>query len=395
MPSGYKAENGYRLGQWVGAQRYKRDKLTAEQESRLASLDGWVWAVSNSSVRISREDWEEIFSYLCQYVKEYGNAKVPDKFKIESGFDLGSWVSRQRSNQSELMPEQKLKLESLEGWVWNVSEAAWEESFMCLLKYAEEKGDARVPAEYKTTDGYSLGGWVRIQRVNRNKLDSDKILRLESVAGWIWGVREEQWEVGFAHLIEFVEQEGHAYVTDRHRSPDGYGLGNWVKAQRKKRDNLKQWQVSKLESVKSWLWSIKEASWEEGFSYLTKYVALEGHAKVLQSYKTEDGFRLGAWVGRLRSNRNILSAEQLSRLESLNGWVWDVNHAAWEESFLYLTKYVETEGHAQVPSSYKTEDGYALGNWVGKQRSKRAMLTTDQKSRLDALGFYWNFSPLQ
>jgi hypothetical protein len=43
-----------------------------------------------------------------------------------------------------------------------------------------------------------------------------------------------------------------------------------------------------------------------------------------------------------------------------------------------------------VPRSYKTDDGFALGNWVKNQRSKRDTLSTDRKQRLEAIGFVWD-----
>jgi hypothetical protein len=62
------------------------------------------------------------------------------------------------------------------------------------------------------------------------------------------------------------------------------------------------------------------------------------------------------------------STARRQRLEALDGWVWDADVAAWEEGFIRLTAYLQAEGHARVPASYSTADGYRLGQWVARQR---------------------------
>ena len=86
-----------------------------------------------------------------------------------------------------------------------------------------------------------------------------------------------------------------------------------------------------------------------------------------------------------------MSADRRERLEALNGWVWDETVAAWEEGFSHLTAYVQAEGHARVPWSYRTAEGYQLGSWVLKQRGKKDSLSADRWQRLDEVdGWVWN-----
>ena len=94
------------------------------------------------------------------------------------------------------------------------------------------------------------------------------------------------------------------------------------------------------------------------------YVEENGHARVPKRYKTKDGYALGGWVSTQRANKDNLTPERVSRLESLSGWVWDALAADWEEGFSNLSRYVEAMGHARVPQRYKTKDGYTLGRWI-------------------------------
>ena len=136
-----------------------------------------------------------------------------------------------------------------------------------------------------------------------------------------------------------------------------------------------------------------DAAWDEGFVQLTAYVQAEEHARVPQTYRTPMGYGLGAWVRNQRSKQDSLSADRQQRLEALDGWVWDAQDcdAAWDEGFAQLTAYVQTEGHARVPRSYRTASGSRLGAWCGQQRTKKDRLSADRRQRLEALeGWLWD-----
>ena len=135
------------------------------------------------------------------------------------------------------------------------------------------------------------------------------------------------------------------------------------------------------------------ASWEEWIGQLTAYAQAEGHARVPQTYRTEEGYRLGLWVENQRMKKDRLSADRRDRLEAVDGWLWDPFATDWETGFAQLTAYAQAEGHAGVPSSYRTATGYRLGQWASIQRSKQDSLSADRRQRLEefscALGFSW------
>ena len=102
------------------------------------------------------------------------------------------------------------------------------------------------------------------------------------------------------------------------------------------------------------------------------------------------GYRLGQWVGMQRRNKDSLSPERRERLEALAGWVWYPHATAWEEGYGQLTIYVQTEGHARVPATYRTAVGNRLGQWVGVQRRNKDSLFPERRERLEALpGWVW------
>src|SRR5262249_32262162 len=52
--------------------------------------------------------------------------------------------------------------------------------------------------------------------------------------------------------------------------------------------------------------------------------------------------------------------------------------------------FVKEHKHCRVPTEYKSEDGYKLGRWAVNQRTRKNTLASEQKARLDALGFDWD-----
>ena len=159
------------------------------------------------------------------------------------------------------------------------------------------------------------------------------------------------WEFFFGLLESFVEREGHSRVPLRYRE-DGYRLGSWVNSSAISHEEVgsPRERVRRLEAVRGWVWDTYEASWDEGYGHLLRFVEREGHALVPAKH-LEDGFRLGSWINvqRRQFHQGSLRGERQARLEALPSWSWDALRARWEENFLQLERSVEREGHARGP----------------------------------------------
>ena len=331
------------------------------------------------------ESWMFWYGLLEAFIKECGDCRVPQRYKSDDGYELGRWVGVQRRNKDKMNAERRQRLEALPGWSWDALADQWEEGFFQLREFSDREGHCRVPDGYKTDDAYRLSGWVQTQRSNKDKMSAERRQRLEALPSWSWDVFSEKWEEGFSHLKQFSDREGHCRVAGSYKTNDGYRLGIWVVNQRAKKDAMDLDRRQRLEVLPGWSWDVLSEQWEERFSHLKQFSEREGHCRVTDGYKTDDGYGFGQWISVQRRNKDTMEPDRRQRLEALPGWSWDVFSEKWEEGFSHLKQFSDREGHCRVSQSYKTDDGYRLGNWVSKQRITRDAMEPDRRQRLKAL----------
>ena len=58
----------------------------------------------------------------------------------------------------------------------------------------------------------------------------------------------------------------------------------------------------------------------------------EGHSRVHQHFKTDEGFKLGGWVASQRKNKDTLSKDKIDKLNDLD-FDWDPLERDWEENY--------------------------------------------------------------
>lgn len=387
-------EKGQQLGNWVNKQRslHSAGELSAGRAARLAALPGWSWDTRESA-------WDEGFGHLVAYWRRTGNPRPPAKH-IESGYRLGSWVSKQRDRYlgNEMASERADRLERLEGWTWDARQAAWEEGFAALGDFVAREGHSSVPPTFEA-DGFKLGRWIitQRQRFKRGTLDVPPVERLEELPGWTWNSLDARWDEGFAHLEKFAKREGHCLVPRGHLEGT-FRLGDWLTnqvARSYRTGRMRADRRALLEALPGWPSStVSDARWESSFARLERYVQRHGTSRASQGYVEGDGFRLGGWVAsqRQRRKRGTLNPEEARRLEGLEDWTWDATRAVWEDGWPYLQRYVEREGTAIAPRSV-VEGGFPLGRWVESARQARRRATLDEAvaRRLESLpGWTWH-----
>jgi hypothetical protein len=173
VPQRFVADDGGKLGDWVGKQRQlrKAGKLTPKRVGRLEAVD-FVWDALEHL-------WETGFELLKAYRSEHGHCECTT---------LGQWVNDQR----KAYKLRKLSLERIArltaaGFVWTVNPGLWDASFKHLTAYRASFGDCLVPKKFLAADGTKLGLWVAAQRRDyvAGVLSDDRVERLDAIA-FVW-----------------------------------------------------------------------------------------------------------------------------------------------------------------------------------------------------------------
>jgi hypothetical protein len=375
VPSKYRDE-GFRLGQWVINQRVFRRKgmLDEDKQRRLEEL-GFVWNVPHTA-------WEAHFVLLDEYVKKTGSALVPQD-EMWKGFALGRWVHKQRQARHTLSASRIECLESVPDWTWDVDAAIWDDFFALLMRFAKREGHARVPSDHIEARK-KLGKWVENMRSRKHLLEPEQVTLLNSV-GFVWNVKEAQWEDCLEALRSYARLHGNLRVPDD-LFVDGVRLSSWIKTQRHQYnlERLGHERIRKLKTVPCWTWKPREDQWDEFFDELRAFVKHEGHVRFAS------GTALGKWLERERLlyRRGKLSDEHQRRLESIRGFAWDPRDARWDHAYQLLKRWIMAKSHPapSVPArvSYR---GFPLGDWVATQRAlhRRGKLRLDRVKRLESL----------
>ena len=256
----------------------------------------------------------------------------------------------------------------------------WNHYYEEAVNYYNENGNLNVPKKYITPSGVNLGQWLCTQRVlyrnSRYRLSEEQIEKLEKIE-INWLKRDDAtWERNYGEAVKFYENNGHLRVSTKYVTEDGMALGKWISNQRTKYRNksnaLTEDQIYQLDSI-DMVWDDNEAQWQYYYGEAAKYYDENGHLNVPVSYVTEDGANLGNWLSALRSTRRgnsnrKLTDKQIEELDAI-GMVWEKrNDIVWQKGYEIAYEHFQTHGNVDVVSSYKTEDGFALGKWVSRQQ---------------------------
>ena len=382
---------------WNAAMAEYREKIEFFNLPSKVDQARFIEALTTKIIEVIARQWDFWFGLTIKYKNQHGNANAPASYKTPDGFKLGYWQSERRTNfrTGKLEQDRIKKLEEI-GFVWELLVESFNKGFEETLRYKKQHGTANAPRSYKTPEGFNLGSWQRTQRkcFRNGKLEQDRIKKLEEI-GFVWEVREESFNQGFEETLRYKKQHGNANAPASYKTPEGFNLGAWLSNQRTnfRTGKLEQDRIKKLEEI-GFVWElhVSEGLFNKGFEETLRYKEQHGTANAPYSYKSSEGFKLGAWQCERRKNfkSGTLEQDRIKILEDV-GFVWDKLEELFNQGFEETLRYKKQQGNANAPHRYKTPEGFNLGAWQGTQRYrfKNDQLEQDRSKKLEEIGFVW------
>ncbi|MDT3740977.1 MAG: helicase associated domain-containing protein [Candidatus Kapabacteria bacterium] len=160
------------LAHWVHRIRDLRknneNSLSTEQIQILDNL-GFIWDPLEYS-------WQQHYKALVKFRNEFGHTRIPHR--KASYKKLLNWTKHQRDIKDKLPPDKFKKLDDL-GFNWNPLDDNWMRHYNELVEFKKEFGHLRVP--YSNTKNIKLFNWIYYIRSIKEKLDPDKIKKLDDL----------------------------------------------------------------------------------------------------------------------------------------------------------------------------------------------------------------------
>jgi len=171
-------QTGSRLATWVGTQRTssREGKLSIERVTRLEML--------GFTLDTNKALWEKMLTEMSYFKNKNGHCNIAQRDSDNP--KLASWVSNQRENNKKrnLSIEQVNSLDEI-GFIWNVLDYQWEQSFVELIKFKKKNGHCNIPRCY--SESPKLGLWLSSQRISKKngRLSPERINKLDSI-DFVW-----------------------------------------------------------------------------------------------------------------------------------------------------------------------------------------------------------------
>lgn len=281
--------------------------------------------------------------------------------------------------------------------IWEGSrDLSWEKNFAAAKEYYDTCGNLNMTAAYESPSGLRTGAWIaglRTLRKNgarRKYLTPERIRALDEI-GMIWDVSDFLWHRCYGACVDYYQHHGDLDVPPDEVTPDGIRLGSWIYSIRAAKDRLDDDKIRALDEI-GMLWDRKnDRLWERGYNAALDYLREHGDLDVPASYKSADGYRLGAWICDQREKKNMPERRK-KRLDDI-GMIWK-KPDPWEVRYSLARGYYEEHGDLKIPPDLKL-DGIWMYKWLSEQRQIRLgnrgkkQLTKEQVDKLNSIGMIW------
>ena len=375
--------------------------------------------------------WDEYYLLSKAYYETNGHLLIPATYRTFNGitevtkddprydeaYQLGEWISTQRSNKkNNMITSERMHLLDEINMVWDVIEKSWNDHYQLAKKFYETNGHLNIKWNYRTFDGITevtkddprydeaikLGNWINMQRNAKKsigkkghgipRITPEQIQLLEEI-GMIWEYFENTWNENYKLAKAYYETNGHLNIPVSYRTFDGIieikkdepeyedaiQLGSWLATQRQAKRGTGNYsitpeQIQLLEEI-GIVWEKVDDFWDRSFAIAETFYNHYGHLHPDNNFRTFDGvtpvlkddprydeaYKLSDWLTVQRgrktgARKGTITPEQIAKLESI-GMIWDLDEYRWNENYKLAKAYYETNGHLNMLATYRTFDG--------------------------------------
>lgn len=295
---------------------------------------------------------------------EIANAQNRKRIREENSCAIGPFATAETSAATlKTMPPSTLfALELKDIQVNRYQSEKWEQQFLELENFIKYYGN---PPPHNCQSNPALGIWVKDQMLlyNSNGLSEERTKRLRQL-GFQFELPSndpgKRWEQFYLELVKYSEEHGNANVPQNYElNPQ---LANWVM---QVRENYKNGELTEFRTA---------CLWQLDFQFENEANKHGQHEKWDQRYRE--------FAQYVEQHRKLVSHAELQKDASVST-LYNTNPECYRE----LTRYVDQQGNADTPRSYKSRP--KLDKWLKRQRKyyKKGKLTEEQTTRLRELGF--------
>lgn len=194
----------------------------------------------------------------------------------------------------------------------------------------------------------------------------------------------------------YQAEHGDLLIPADYIDPRGRRLGNWLTLQRSRARDAPERRTA-LDEL-GMVWDTFDARWETMLTAARAYRTTHGHLRA-SKVRGEQEKQLALWIQwqRRQHRQGLLRADRAARLEQLG-----VLDSGFSAGLAACDRHLAQHGDLDIAHSYLDEDGFRLGWWLARQRTRaslpdhaprraghRSPLTPEERAALEQRGVRW------
>jgi hypothetical protein len=392
----------YLVNNWYQSHKAKFSTNSGIFERHPETIKIWKDFINSEKYKIKLLSGIEKNKYNLECIKKYynTNGKLPSSTSNDHRIAfLGRLHIRMKKNLKEhlILNNQDLTNAWKDFLEYVDINLEWNKMFEILQEFiSQEKCLPKKEQKYKSK---KIGIWCATQRqAHKNKkLIESRIKKLESINIWSWYIKSKEacngiWNKMFKILQEFVSEK--KCLPNQKQEYKNENIGSWCSTQRQAHKNKKliESRIKKLESIDIWYWNEKDFKWNNMWNLLNEYTI-----KKPLYYSPSLPKNLQRWAHRQREvcKEKKLTELRKKKLESINGWFWDMDEC-WDKKYDLLIEYYNN--FKKLPDSKTVYKEFPIGYWCTSQKKdkKDKKISNGRIIKLESIDIWcwakWNWN---